>query len=88
MIAPGPSIQSLGRISLGCATFGREIDSVAAHRIMDYAVTRGISLFDTAANYGAGRSEPRSDSSRTQPDQAFDALTFDDASLWNELSEA
>lgn len=47
----------VGRIGLGCVTFGREIDQNAAFRIMDEASEHGISFFDTAGNYGAGASE-------------------------------
>ena len=43
------------RIGLGCATFGREIQEETAFRIMDYAVQRGITLFDTAEAYGGGQ---------------------------------
>jgi aryl-alcohol dehydrogenase-like predicted oxidoreductase len=43
------------RIGLGCATFGREIREETAFRIMDYAVERGITLFDTAEGYGGGQ---------------------------------
>jgi aryl-alcohol dehydrogenase-like predicted oxidoreductase len=42
------------RIGLGCATFGREISEETAFRVMDYAVERGITLFDTAEAYGGG----------------------------------
>ena len=45
------------RIGLGCATFGREIDEAASFAMMDHAVARGITLFDTAAAYSAGGSE-------------------------------
>ncbi len=38
------------RIGLGCATFGREIPEET-----DYAVRRGITLFDTAEAYGGGQ---------------------------------
>jgi aryl-alcohol dehydrogenase-like predicted oxidoreductase len=47
----------LGRIGLGCATFGREIDAAAAFAVMDHAFHRGITHFDTAASYGDGVSE-------------------------------
>ncbi|MBS0661654.1 MAG: aldo/keto reductase [Verrucomicrobia bacterium] len=47
----------VGGISLGCATFGREIDEAASRELMDYALGRGVTLFDTAAAYGAGESE-------------------------------
>lgn len=44
-------------IGMGCVTFGREIDRDASFAILDAAVTRGIRMLDTAANYGAGASE-------------------------------
>ena len=44
-------------IGLGGATFGREIDEPAAHAVLDRALERGITLFDTAEAYSAGRSE-------------------------------
>lgn len=44
-----------GRVGLGCATFGREIDEAQAFRIMDQALERGITLFDTAEAYGGGQ---------------------------------
>lgn len=47
----------LGRIGLGCATFGREIDAAAAFAVMDHAFHHGITHFDTAASYGDGASE-------------------------------
>ncbi|MFN9754732.1 MAG: aldo/keto reductase [bacterium] len=47
----------VGRIALGCVTFGREIDEAAAFELMDYAVEQGINLFDTAEAYGEGASE-------------------------------
>jgi aryl-alcohol dehydrogenase-like predicted oxidoreductase len=47
----------LGRIGLGCATFGREIDADTAFALMDHAVARGVMHFDTAAAYSNGLSE-------------------------------
>ncbi|MEO6874355.1 MAG: aldo/keto reductase [Opitutaceae bacterium] len=44
-------------IGLGCGTFGREIDEAASFAFMDRARERGVTLFDTAAAYGAGASE-------------------------------
>lgn len=44
-------------IGLGCVTFGREIDPVASFAMMDYAMVRGIALFDTASAYSNGGSE-------------------------------
>ena len=48
---------ALGPISLGCVTFGREIDEEASFAIMEHAYSRGIAWFDTATTYGDGRSE-------------------------------
>ena len=47
----------LPRISLGCVTFGREIDEAASFAMMDHACARGVRMFDTAAAYGSGESE-------------------------------
>lgn len=44
-------------IGLGCVTFGREIDPDTAFTVMDHALDRGITLFDSAESYGSGRSE-------------------------------
>lgn len=44
----------VGRIGLGCTTFGREIDEATSFAIMDYALANGITLFDTAEAYGGG----------------------------------
>lgn len=53
----GRSDLRVSSIGLGGATFGREIDEPAAHTVLDRALERGITLFDTAAAYSAGRSE-------------------------------
>ncbi|WP_395719086.1 aldo/keto reductase [Prosthecobacter sp.] len=45
------------RIGLGCVTFGREIDEAASFALLDHALARGITHFDTAAAYGGGASE-------------------------------
>lgn len=45
------------QIGLGCVTFGREIDASTSFGIMDYALDKGITLFDTAAAYSGGVSE-------------------------------
>jgi aryl-alcohol dehydrogenase-like predicted oxidoreductase len=47
----------ISAIGLGGATFGREIDEPAAGAVLDRALERGITLFDTAEAYSAGRSE-------------------------------
>ncbi len=48
---------ALSRVGLGCVTFGREIDENTSFKIMDYAVEKGITFFDTAEIYGGGASE-------------------------------
>jgi 1-deoxyxylulose-5-phosphate synthase len=47
----------ISAIGLGGATFGREIDEPVAGMVLDRALERGITLFDTAEAYSAGRSE-------------------------------
>jgi aryl-alcohol dehydrogenase-like predicted oxidoreductase len=47
----------ISKIGLGCVTFGREIDEPAAIRLLDHAVSRGVTLLDTASAYGQGASE-------------------------------
>lgn len=54
---PSPLAARLGRLGLGCATFGREIDEAAAFAVMDYAWAHGFTHFDTAASYSHGASE-------------------------------
>lgn len=51
----GQTGAEVSRLGLGCATFGREIDEATSFRLMDYAITHGISLFDTAEAYGGGQ---------------------------------
>ncbi|MEZ4834918.1 MAG: aldo/keto reductase [Caldilineaceae bacterium] len=48
---------SVSSIGLGCVTFGREIDEDASFVVMDRALERGITLFDTAEAYAKGSSE-------------------------------
>jgi 1-deoxyxylulose-5-phosphate synthase len=55
--APSADSASPCTIGLGAATFGREIDELAARMLLDYAFERGVVHFDTAAAYGAGASE-------------------------------
>jgi aryl-alcohol dehydrogenase-like predicted oxidoreductase len=52
-----PSAPPIGRLALGSSTFGREIQAEAAFALMDRALERGVTLFDTAATYTAGASE-------------------------------
>ncbi len=51
----GKSGRTISGIGLGCVTFGREIDEETAYRMMDYAVEKGITFFDTAEAYGGGQ---------------------------------
>jgi len=53
----GRSDLLVSAIGLGGATFGREIDEPTAFGVLDRALERGITLFDTAEAYSAGRSE-------------------------------
>ena len=46
----------VSEIGLGCGNWGREIDEESSNRLMDYAVERGITLFDTGEAYGGGES--------------------------------
>ena len=52
----GTSGIEVGRLALGCVTFGREIDQATSFDLLDYAVERGITLLDTAEAYGGGQS--------------------------------
>ncbi|MFL5807320.1 MAG: aldo/keto reductase [Roseiflexaceae bacterium] len=53
----GHSDLRVSAIGLGGATFGREIDEPTAFAVLDRALERGITLFDTAEAYSSGRSE-------------------------------
>lgn len=53
----GQSNLSASSIGLGCVTFGREIDEETSYTVMDHAVERGLTLFDTAMAYHGGVSE-------------------------------
>jgi aryl-alcohol dehydrogenase-like predicted oxidoreductase len=53
----GRSDLHVSAIGLGGATFGREIDEPTTFAVLDRALERGITLFDTAEAYSAGRSE-------------------------------
>ena len=44
-------------IGMGCVTFGREIDRDASFAVLDHALERGITLYDTAEAYAGGASE-------------------------------
>lgn len=53
----GKSDLKVSSIGMGCVTFGREIDREASFEVMDHALERGITLFDTAEAYSGGASE-------------------------------
>jgi 1-deoxyxylulose-5-phosphate synthase len=53
----GRSALRVSSIGLGGVTFGRETDAKTSFAIMDRALECGITLFDTAEAYAAGRSE-------------------------------
>ena len=53
-----PSLgKHISQVGLGCVTFGREIDRAASFSIMNYALEKEITFFDTASAYGGGASE-------------------------------
>ncbi|MFT5328069.1 MAG: aryl-alcohol dehydrogenase-like predicted oxidoreductase [Planctomycetaceae bacterium] len=53
----GNSDLQVSSIGMGCVTFGREIDREASFEVLDRALDRGITLFDSAEAYGQGASE-------------------------------
>jgi aryl-alcohol dehydrogenase-like predicted oxidoreductase len=52
--AGGPLVPLLG---LGCNNFGGRIDFAATEAVVKKALDLGVTLFDTADNYGGGKSE-------------------------------
>lgn len=44
-------------VGLGCNNFGRRIDESRTREVVEAALDEGITLFDTADNYGDGKSE-------------------------------
>lgn len=53
----GRSALQVSAIGLGGATFGREIDEPTSFAVLDRALERGVTLYDTAEAYSAGASE-------------------------------
>jgi aryl-alcohol dehydrogenase (NADP+) len=51
--------QSISTIGLGTVNIGGALDEEAAYRLMDHALERGITFFDTAEEYTSGRAEQR-----------------------------
>src|SRR5262245_33137437 len=50
---------SISTIGLGSVNIGGTSDDEAAYRLMDHALERGITLFDTAEEYSSGTAESR-----------------------------
>jgi aryl-alcohol dehydrogenase-like predicted oxidoreductase len=44
-------------LGLGCNNFGRRVDEAGTRRVVDAAIDAGVTLFDTADNYGGTLSE-------------------------------
>jgi aryl-alcohol dehydrogenase-like predicted oxidoreductase len=61
-------------IGLGCVTFGREIDQKTSFTLMDFAISHGVTLFDTASSYGNGASETIIGQWLTENPHAFDSV--------------
>lgn len=53
----GDTDLQVSSIGMGCVTFGREIDRDTSFEVLDRALDRGITLFDSAEAYGQGASE-------------------------------
>ena len=53
----GRTGRTIPAIALGCVTFGREIGEDDSYRVMDYAMEKGLTFFDTAEAYGGGQSK-------------------------------
>lgn len=52
----GCSSLTTSSIAFGTGTFGREIDEEASYKVLDYAIEKGITFFDSAESYGGGDS--------------------------------
>jgi aryl-alcohol dehydrogenase-like predicted oxidoreductase len=53
----GHSGVEVSAVGLGCNNFGRRLDLQGTRRVVDEALERGVTFFDTADIYGGGRSE-------------------------------
>ena len=67
---------TISAVGLGCVTFGREIDQDTAFRIMDYAVEKGITFFDTAEGYGEDGASERTIGNWIRLRNARDEITL------------
>ena len=52
----GRSGATISAIGLGGGNWGREIDEESSYRVMDYALEKGITFFDTGDSYGGKQS--------------------------------
>lgn len=62
-------------IALGTVTFGREINEESAYRVLDYAVERGITFFDTAEAYGGGQAHAGHPNLVHEPGDGYEVTT-------------
>lgn len=53
----GNSGLNVSVVGLGCNNFGRRLDLEATRAVVDAAIDQGVTLFDTADMYSAGKSE-------------------------------
>jgi aryl-alcohol dehydrogenase-like predicted oxidoreductase len=53
----GHSGIEVSAVGLGCNNFGRRVDLKGTRRVVDEALSRGVTFFDTADIYGGGQSE-------------------------------
>jgi aryl-alcohol dehydrogenase-like predicted oxidoreductase len=53
----GDSGLKVSEIGLGCNNFGMRIDQAGANAVIDAAIEHGVTFFDTADQYGSGKSE-------------------------------
>jgi aryl-alcohol dehydrogenase-like predicted oxidoreductase len=53
----GKSGLQVSEVGLGCNPFGLEVDAAGARAIVDRAIDLGVTYFDTADIYNAGRSD-------------------------------
>ena len=73
----GASGLKVSEICLGTMTFGHSTDEAEARRIVDLAFEAGATFFDTADNYGGGRSEEHLGAAlKGRRDQAVVATKF------------
>ena len=65
----GRSGRTISSVGLGTVTFGREIDEERSYELMDYALQKGLTWFDTSEDYGGGQSQDRRNAKLNVQDQ-------------------